>query len=381
MTTIGQLGVPLLHLCSAPGLIYLNLYFIHHAYEEWQAQRLIGISTSDAVLATGLLLTNQWGAEALFAMLFFASSKLQAQTETRLAHILPAVEADSDSVNQIRIAGDAADGDATGRVPGVLVSGTPAWQRWIDQGTLPFLTLSLVSVPLLGINHALAILLANFGYDYRLMAPLSTLSYLRVSADQGILLQSGHALEQLLQLDLLVLDGQWDATMVATIQAMTTITIISPALVAPETIYADDAAVDLATLIAQHQARGEVVAYLGCDVVNEMAAAQADIFISSDPSLHPDADLLLVGDPMEKLQRTLAMLPDIAANRQRGLYLAIVPSLINLTGIYFLHFGVISALLVDYGGSIAGIFNALLPRLEHWPEKDNELDGMVSTGG
>jgi hypothetical protein len=89
MTTIGHLGVPLLRLLSMPGLLYFDFYFVRNAYVEWQAERQIGIAASDAVLATGLLVTRQWGADALFITLFFTSRKLQAEAEARLSHEWP----------------------------------------------------------------------------------------------------------------------------------------------------------------------------------------------------------------------------------------------------------------------------------------------------
>ena len=68
-------------------------------------------------------------------------------------------------------------------------------------------------------------------------------------------------------------------------------------------------------------------------------------------------------DQPAQLQALLALRTALAANRKRGLYLALAPSLINLSGIYFLRFGVITTLLVDYGGTAAGMLNALGPRL------------------
>lgn len=366
MTAVGHLGVPLLRLVSLPGLVYLDLYFVRNAYHEWQAKRQIGIAISDGVLATGLLVTGQWGADALFATLFFASRKLQAQAEKNLAHAL-AVEHlfEDDSANgpqPIDRLGSASSTDPSQ----LVVSDAPTWHVWIDQGSLPFLFLGAVSVPLLGIQRALSILLANFGYDYRLMAPLGTLSYLTASKAQGLLLRNGQVLEKLLQLDTLVLDGMWETSTIAFLQSRTEIEIISLHGISNVLPAPNGVEPDLAAMIGQLQAAGRVVAYLSSNSVNELAATQADIFISTDCGNRPDADLILAGDPIEKLQICFAMIPAIVDNRKRGLYYALMPSLINLGGIYFLHFGVITALLVDYVGSAAGLLNVLIPRFQKW---------------
>ncbi len=382
MTTVGHFGLPLLRLGSLPGLFYLDLYFMRNAYREWQAKRQIGIAISDGVLATGLLVTGQWGADSLFAVLFFASRKLQAKAEENLVHAL-AVEQifvhDDDNVTPIinvtSIINMPAD-DAIADLNQATVANRPTWHRWIDQGALPFLTLGAVSMPLLGAKRALAILLANFGYDYRIMAPLSTLSYLAVSKEQGIILNSGQILEKLLEVDTLILDGLWDEEAIASLQLGTSIEIVSPNHIPTTTngvgVGAEFPAPDLVAKIGELQATGHRVAYLSNGLVNELAATQADIFMSTGQSNNQNADLILLGDPIEKLQSCFEMIPSIVANRKRGLYLTMAPSVINLSGIYFLHFGVITALLVDYGGGLVGMVNALLPRFQAWPDAESK---------
>ncbi len=361
MTTMGNLGLPLLRFSSLPGLFYLDFYFVRYAYQEWQAKRQIGIAISDGVLATALLVTGQWGADALFATLYFASRNLQALAEENLAHALSVEHLlEPDRENAAGIV-DVSESSATDAPVPSMVAGVPAWHTWVDQGTLPFLTLSVISMPVLGVRRALAILLANFGYDYRIMAPMGTLSYLAVSKEQGILLRNGQVLEKLLQLDIVVIDGLLDPSTIAYLQAGTTIKIVSPTALGLGTVSSWSES-HLVARIAQLQADGHRVAYLAIDSVNELAAMQADIFMSAEQNRYLGADLTLVGDPIAQLRRCFEMIPAITTNRKRGLYLAIVPSLLNLGGIYFLRFGVITALFVDYGGSVAGLLNALMPR-------------------
>ncbi|MEZ4868196.1 MAG: hypothetical protein R3C14_43110 [Caldilineaceae bacterium] len=357
MTTIGWFGIPLLRLLSVPGLLYLDLYFLRAAYIEWQAEDRIGIAVSDAVLATGLLATRQWGADSLFATLFFASRKLQAKTQEHLAHYWPKRNRrDRQKMGMVEMADEGEHDEVILASSAIDKAPRPRWQHWVDQGALPLLTLGTVSIPFLGLKRALAVLLANFGYDYRVMAPLSTLNHIAMAKEQGILLQDGLVLEKLQQVDLLVLDGAWGATTIADLQLDDSleIRIAEHDLTGPA----------LATLIRELQANGRVVAYLSPDLATKKSASEADILIAAGDVLVPEADIILTGNQVAQLRRCFEMAAAVAVNQQRGFYLALAPSLINLSGIYFFRFDVVTALLVDYGGSVAGVLNALGPRLQ-----------------
>ena len=348
MTTVGHFGLPLLRLLSTPGLLYLNFYFIRTAYVEWQTKRQIGIATNDAVLATGLVVTRQLGAGSLFATLFFASRKLQAQAEANLAHYLrPTVFVADQPPTPPSSADQATDAAKVHH---------PVWQAWIDRGALPLLTLSVVSMPLLGINRALAVLLTNFGYDYRITAPLSTLRYLRVAKAQGIWLCDPAVLDRLQQVDVLVLAVDWCEPAIAALQAALAVPIVTlPEETAP------------LTMIMQLQAEGRTVAYFTNLAYDPAAAAAADLRIrvaaAPDRGGPGAVHVMLPGDHPVHLQQLFALTNALAATQQRGFYLAVAPGLLNLGGIYFGRFGVMTALLVDYGGALMGILNATWPQL------------------
>jgi Cu2+-exporting ATPase len=75
-----------------------------------------------------------------------------------------------------------------------------------DKAALPTLVLGTVTLPLLGINSALAVLFASIGYNMRLIAPLSVLNFLQIMADSGILIKDGRSLETLHHVDTIVFD-------------------------------------------------------------------------------------------------------------------------------------------------------------------------------
>lgn len=221
-------------------------------------------------------------------------------------------------------------------------------------GARPLLLLSVVSTPLLGIKRALAVLLTNFGYDYRLVSPLSTLRYLQVAESRGIWLRDPHVLDRLLPIDVLVLAGTWDEQQAAALQAISPVPIMTTSALA--------SAAEIATLITGLQAEGHTVAYLTTTVQDAGAAKTADLLIAVAQEadvLLPGAHVVLHNAQPAQLQQLFALTQALATTRQRGLYLALAPGVLNLGGIYFGHFGVISALLVDYGGSLLGLLNAV----------------------
>ncbi len=349
LTVIGHLGLPVLRLVALPGLCYLDGCFVHTAYLEWRAERRVSMTTSDAVLATGLLVTRQWGANSLFTTLFFTSHTLHAKSLQQL------------SVDEgLALPAKAENGDANDKqLPLVRQPAPPAapakvqWQRLVDQGALPLLTLSAISMPWLGAKRALAVLLTNFGYDYRITAPISTLRYLASARQQGIWLRDGHALEMLQQVDVLIVTGALAEGEQSRLQPDPTLTIL---VIATDTT-------DLAGLIAEQQAAGHVVAYLGGESTPLPLDARPDLWISTSVATASGAAIRLPADQPAPLEALLALRAALTASRKRGLYLALAPSVINLSGIYFLRFGVITTLLVDYGGTAAGMLNALGPRL------------------
>jgi len=76
----------------------------------------------------------------------------------------------------------------------------------INRGAIPTLAFSVLALPFLGIQGALAVLYASFGYQMRISAPLSVLNYLQIASEKGILIKDGRSLELLSKVDTFVFD-------------------------------------------------------------------------------------------------------------------------------------------------------------------------------
>jgi heavy metal translocating P-type ATPase len=86
-------------------------------------------------------------------------------------------------------------------------------EKWADQAVLPFLSLSVLTLALLGPYSTLVILSSTFGYRIRILAPLGTLNHLNLAYQKGILVKEGRVLEDLNQVDTFLFDKTGTLTM------------------------------------------------------------------------------------------------------------------------------------------------------------------------
>lgn len=79
-------------------------------------------------------------------------------------------------------------------------------ERFVDRSVLPTLGLSTLALPTVGASGAMAILLSSVGYNMRLLAPLTTLTFLNLMSRRNILIKEGSALEGLTQVNTILFD-------------------------------------------------------------------------------------------------------------------------------------------------------------------------------
>jgi hypothetical protein len=404
LATIGAFGVPLLSLFSASGLLYLNLYFLRRAYVEWSTTGLIGVT--DAIVAVGLLITRQFGADAFFMTTYFVSHKLLQQTQTKLAGQLSQHDQRTKPI-ELR-AMDPTDEPILTSIPQISARQV-GWQKAIRQSALPFLTLSTITMPLFGAKRALAVLVTNFGYDYRVTAPLSTLTYIELAAQHDIAIADWRAFEQLHQVDVLLLDEQLFTLSVANaegeiapstpatdwhmlhrlqqdgrrecliIRPFATSTFVSATNLASSETTEPPADVPIVTpdevnaLIQKLQAAGRTVGLVSCTPLSASTVALVDVVVvipdqpTNDTStaqlMSEGAHILIPTGNLEQVLALLQLADQLDHNLRRGFVITLLPSIFSLSGIYFFHFGIFIPLLLDGGGLAAGVLNARLPYL------------------
>lgn len=76
----------------------------------------------------------------------------------------------------------------------------------IDDTLMPTLILSVVAFPIAGVGGSMGVLLASFGYNLRLLGPISMLNFLQIFSDRGVLVKDGRSLEALASIDTIIFD-------------------------------------------------------------------------------------------------------------------------------------------------------------------------------
>jgi len=144
-----------------------------HQYILTGEENLIEINTGDQVLAAMMMLTGQ---------IHFKVKKL-AQ-ETRIAQMADFLNHTVDSKSP------------------------PPWraEMFSEHFVKSVIIAGGLALPILGVNSALAVLNAHPKNHLMLLAPISIMNYLNLASQQGILIEDGHCLELLTQVDMIVID-------------------------------------------------------------------------------------------------------------------------------------------------------------------------------
>jgi Cu2+-exporting ATPase len=79
-------------------------------------------------------------------------------------------------------------------------------EAWADKTAPYLLSIAGLTAITIGFTPAAAILAANFGYQIRMVSPLSTLRHLKKASNVGILIKDGRSLERLNDVDTIVFD-------------------------------------------------------------------------------------------------------------------------------------------------------------------------------
>jgi Cu2+-exporting ATPase len=119
-----------------------------------------------------------------------------------------------------------------------------------------------------------------------------------------------------------------------------------------------------ASLIAQLQAEGKTVCFVGDGINDALALKQANVSISlhGATGLAIDtAQIVLPNGDMLQLLTLFDMSSCLHTRMQGNLMCSMVPGIITIGGVYLLHFGIVAAYILYYTGLTAGIANAMLP--------------------
>ena len=336
VTTAG-LAYPLLGLASLPVLVYLNLPFLSAARKEIVEEGRAGIGVVDSLASLGMLALGNFFADALFLSAYFLSRKLIAQTRA-----------------------DAQPDESLADALPQKHSGKSQGDRLAEFGTLPMLGLGAVTLVLLGVQQAVAVLVNHFGFDLRVVAPLSVLSYQRVAAGKGIQIADGRALEALQGTDLVFVFDETLAAHPETQNVMATLTGRGLSVIQ----WGQNSQASAMDDPSRGLPAGRRICFVGVALENS-AAPQSGVIVSwaSTPATDESLRIQLAQNDLTQLIELLDLVEALKRSIKTSFVITVVPSVICLAGIYFLNFGVVTALVLNYLGLGLGSLYALAPQV------------------
>lgn len=139
---------------------------------------------------------------------------------------------------------------------------------------------------------------------------------------------------------------------------------------------------DKANLIEQLQQAGKIVCYVGDGINDAIALKKAAVSISLQgaSSVATDtAQVILMDQSLNKLCDLFDLAADFQKNMRKTFGLVVVPHLLSLFGLLFLHFGLFSVIILCQLGLGIGVGNALLPRLQHKRLTQKDQDKREAT--
>lgn len=133
-----------------------------------------------------------------------------------------------------------------------------------------------------------------------------------------------------------------------------------------EQFFAETLPEDKATLIAQLQAEGRSVCFIGDGINDTIALKQANVSISlsgATSAAMDTAQILMMDGSLNHLDKLLSLSTEFDENLKNGFRTVLGGSVICVGGVFLFHFGIFSALALQGMTLAASVGNAYLPKL------------------
>ncbi|HIE01282.1 MAG TPA: heavy metal translocating P-type ATPase [Thiotrichaceae bacterium] len=127
-----------------------------------------------------------------------------------------------------------------------------------------------------------------------------------------------------------------------------------------------------ADLIEKLQKEGKSVCFIGDGINDCIALKKANVSISlrGASSIATDtAQIVLMDQSLKQLVQVFDIAQNFEGNMKVNLMATILPGLMTIGGVYFLHFGIIHSIILNNIGVAAGASNAMLPLIKHQQTK------------
>lgn len=135
-----------------------------------------------------------------------------------------------------------------------------------------------------------------------------------------------------------------------------------------EHYFAETLPEDKAKLVTQLRDEGKFVCFIGDGINDAIALKSAHISISlkgASSAATDTAQIIFMDGTLAPLENLFALTDDFERTMKRNMVISLAPGAINIGGIYLLHFGVATSMVLFYGGTSAGLVNTIYPLLKH----------------
>jgi Cu2+-exporting ATPase len=133
-----------------------------------------------------------------------------------------------------------------------------------------------------------------------------------------------------------------------------------------ENYFANTLPENKAHLVSKLQEEGKSVCFVGDGINDSIALKKANLSVSlrgATMIATDTAQVVLMDGSLNKLEKMFDIAQELEANMKSNLLISTVPSAICLSGIVFLHWGLVAGITITTSAMLAGIANSLRPLL------------------
>lgn len=135
-----------------------------------------------------------------------------------------------------------------------------------------------------------------------------------------------------------------------------------------------------AELVKQLRDEGKFVCFIGDGINDAIALKSAHISISlkgASSAATDTAQIIFMDGTLAPLERLFAFTDEFERTMSRNMIISLAPGIINIGGIYLLHFGVAASMGLFYGGTTVGLANAIHPLVKHQDKGAATTKGQI----
>lgn len=125
---------------------------------------------------------------------------------------------------------------------------------------------------------------------------------------------------------------------------------------------------DKASLVNDMKDAGDFVCFIGDGINDTIALKSAQLSISlkgASTAATESAQIIFMDGTLKHMEQLFLFMDEFEETMNKNLVSSVLPGLISIGGIYFLHFGVLAAMGLTYIGCFLGLFNSISPLLKH----------------